>query len=75
MLLKIKMLYLGGIKKYMVPSQEYFAEALYTIDIGQNDLTAILFPSLNMSPENYLQVALQRFATVIKVLSVTELSM
>jgi hypothetical protein len=69
------MLYLGGIKKYMVPSQEYFAEALYTIDIGQNDLTAILFPSLNMSPENYLQVALQRFATVIKVLSVTELSM
>lgn len=74
------MIYLGGIKKYMVPRQEYFVEALYTIDIGQNDLTAILFSSPNMSPENYLQVALQRFATVIKVplhclQSVLELSM
>ncbi|KAJ4790437.1 GDSL esterase/lipase [Rhynchospora pubera] len=55
----------GGTKKYMVPREEFFAEALYTIDIGQNDLTSILF-SPNMSPENYLQDALQRLATVIK---------
>ncbi|KAJ4814280.1 GDSL esterase/lipase [Rhynchospora pubera] len=59
------MIYTGGTKKYMVPREEFFAEALYTIDIGQNDLTSILF-SPNMSPENYLQDALQRLATVIK---------
>lgn len=59
--------YTGGIKKCMMPRPEYFAEALYTIDIGQNDLTAILFTSPNTSPDNYLQDALQRFATVIKV--------
>ncbi|KAJ4756526.1 GDSL esterase/lipase [Rhynchospora pubera] len=49
----------------MVPREEFFAEAVYTIDIGQNDLTSILF-SPNMSPENYLQDALQHLATVIK---------
>ncbi|KAK3223463.1 hypothetical protein Dsin_010488 [Dipteronia sinensis] len=33
----------GGIYKKLMPKPEYFTRALYTIDIGQNDLTAGYF--------------------------------
>lgn len=30
----------GGVFAALMPKEEYFQEALYTFDIGQNDLTA-----------------------------------
>lgn len=56
---------LGGVYKDLVPQEGYIAKALYTIDIGQNDLTALYFS--NMSAEEYLPNALKEFSTVIKV--------
>ncbi|XP_020107438.1 GDSL esterase/lipase At3g26430-like isoform X1 [Ananas comosus] len=54
----------GGAYKDLVPQEGYIAKALYTIDIGQNDLTALYFS--NMSAEEYLPNALKEFSTVIK---------
>ncbi|KAJ3675341.1 hypothetical protein LUZ60_004383 [Juncus effusus] len=56
---------LGGMKKKKVPRKEYFSRALYTIDIGQNDLTAF-FISSEKSPDNYFRSVLIQFSTVIK---------
>lgn len=33
----------GGIFASLMPKEEYFGEALYTIDIGQHDLAAAFF--------------------------------
>ncbi|KAK9675520.1 hypothetical protein RND81_11G012200 [Saponaria officinalis] len=57
----------GGIYKELLPKEEYFKEALYTFDIGQNDITAGLF--LNMSTDQvreYIPDVLNPFTTVIK---------
>ncbi|XP_073013477.1 GDSL esterase/lipase At3g26430-like [Typha latifolia] len=54
----------GGIFKGLMPKEYYFSKALYTIDIGQNDLTALYF--LNKSVEEYLPSALKEFSEVIK---------
>jgi phospholipase/lecithinase/hemolysin len=39
----------GGVFKKLLPKKEYFSQALYTFDIGQNDLTAGL--KLNMTSD------------------------
>lgn len=52
-----------------MPKEEVFSEALYTFDIGQNDLTAGLL--LNMSTSQvraYIPDVLGQFADVIKVI-------
>ncbi|XP_019455186.1 PREDICTED: esterase-like [Lupinus angustifolius] len=36
----------GGIFATLIPKQEYFSKALYTFDIGQNDLTALIFGNM-----------------------------
>ncbi|OIW04498.1 hypothetical protein TanjilG_13880 [Lupinus angustifolius] len=38
--------FIGGIFATLIPKQEYFSKALYTFDIGQNDLTALIFGNM-----------------------------
>lgn len=52
-----------------MPKAEYFSRALYTFDIGQNDLTAGYF--LNMSTnevEAYVPDVLDQFKAIVKVI-------
>lgn len=52
----------------MLPKEDYFSQALYTFDIGQNDLTAGY--KLNMTIEQvkaYVPDVLGQFSNVIKV--------
>ncbi|KAH9625359.1 hypothetical protein KSS87_015188 [Heliosperma pusillum] len=57
----------GQVFKELLPKGEYFSKALYTFDIGQNDLTAGLF--LNMSTDQVkdnIPDVLNQLSTVIK---------
>ncbi|PKA66167.1 GDSL esterase/lipase [Apostasia shenzhenica] len=57
----------GGFYKEVLPSEVYFSEALYTFDIGQNDLTAGYF--LGMTTDEvkaYIPDVLNEFTTAIK---------
>ncbi|XP_021743488.1 GDSL esterase/lipase At3g26430-like [Chenopodium quinoa] len=38
----------GDVFKSLMPKAEYFSEALYTFDIGQNDLTSVYFPDMSI---------------------------
>lgn len=60
-----KKLYTGGVYKDLMLKEEYFSQALYTFDIGQNDLTAFYF--LNQSAGEYIPNALKEFSKVVKV--------
>lgn len=58
----------GGVFEKLLPKEEVFSRALYTFDIGQNDLTAGYF--LNMSTAEvraYIPDVLGQFATIVKV--------
>lgn len=53
----------------MLPKEDYFTRALYTFDIGQNDLTAGY--KLNMTSEQvkaYIPDVLHQFSKVVKVI-------
>ncbi|XP_058195892.1 GDSL esterase/lipase At3g26430 isoform X1 [Rhododendron vialii] len=57
----------GGVFKGLLPEGEDFSRALYTFDIGQNDLTAGYF--LNMSTDQvraYVPDVLDQFSVVVK---------
>ncbi|KAK4753611.1 hypothetical protein SAY87_001715 [Trapa incisa] len=57
----------GGVFEKLMPKEEDFSRALYTFDIGQNDLTAGYF--LNMSTSEvraYIPDVLIQFATIVK---------
>ncbi|KAL8137909.1 hypothetical protein V2J09_003910 [Rumex salicifolius] len=57
----------GGVFKELLPKGNYFSKALYTFDIGQNDLTAGYF--LNMTTNQvraYVPDVLGQFTTVVK---------
>ncbi|KAL7093789.1 hypothetical protein ACP275_11G061300 [Erythranthe tilingii] len=57
----------GGVFAGLLPNAEYFSRALYTFDIGQNDLTAGYF--LNMTTDQvreYVPDVLDQFKTVVK---------
>ncbi|XP_038985399.1 GDSL esterase/lipase At3g26430-like isoform X2 [Phoenix dactylifera] len=54
----------GGVYRELMPRKEYFSRALYTFDIGQNDITAFSF--LNISANDYIPNALNEFSSVIK---------
>nr|KYP36480.1 GDSL esterase/lipase At3g26430 family [Cajanus cajan] len=57
----------GGVFKELLPKKEYFSQALYTFDIGQNDLTAGY--KLNLTTEQvkaYIPDVLGQFSDVIK---------
>ncbi|XP_058081026.1 GDSL esterase/lipase At3g26430-like [Magnolia sinica] len=56
-----------GVFKELVPKKDYFSRALYTFDIGQNDLTAVNF--LNMTKEEVatgITAILSDFTAVVK---------
>ena len=58
---------LGGVYETLLPKEEDFSNALYTFDIGQNDLTAGYF--LNMSTDEvkaYVPDVLNQFQTIIQ---------
>lgn len=58
----------GELFEKLLPRVEYFSQALYTFDIGQNDLTAGY--KLNMTIEQikaYVPDVLGQFSNVIKV--------
>ncbi|KAK7385190.1 hypothetical protein VNO78_30903 [Psophocarpus tetragonolobus] len=42
----------GGLFATLMPKQEYFSKALYTFDIGQNDLTAGFFGNMTLQQVN-----------------------
>ncbi|KAK1295053.1 GDSL esterase/lipase [Acorus calamus] len=57
----------GGVYKGLLPEEDYFAKALYTFDIGQNDLTAGYF--LDMSTEQvkaYIPDVLEKFTIAVE---------
>lgn len=58
----------GGVLEKLLPEEDYFSQALYTFDIGQNDLTAGY--KLNFTSEQikaYIPDVLRQFANVVKV--------
>lgn len=58
----------GGVFKGLLPKAKDFSRALYTFDIGQNDLTAGYF--LNMTTDQvraYIPDVLDQFKTYVKV--------
>lgn len=60
----------GGVFKRLLPKARVFSRALYTFDIGQNDLTAGYF--LNMTTDEvraYIPDVLGQFKTYVKVAS------
>ncbi|XWS34709.1 hypothetical protein CRYUN_Cryun21dG0061000 [Craigia yunnanensis] len=57
----------GGVYETLLPKEEDFSSALYTFDIGQNDLTAGYY--LNMSTDEvkaYVPDVLNQFQTIIQ---------
>lgn len=61
-------MYIGGIFQQLLPKESDFSRALYTFDIGQNDLTAGY--KLNMSTQQvkaYVPDVLHQFSNVLKV--------
>lgn len=65
---KFLVIELGGVFKKLLPRKEYFSQALYTFDIGQNDLTTGL--KLNMTTDQikaYIPDVLDQFSNAIRV--------
>ncbi|XP_020110954.1 alpha-L-fucosidase 3-like isoform X2 [Ananas comosus] len=57
----------GGFYKDLFPNEEYFSRALYTFDIGQNDLTMGYFHNKTTKDvKAYIPDVLDKFADVIK---------
>ncbi|ONK71937.1 uncharacterized protein A4U43_C04F13940 [Asparagus officinalis] len=54
----------GGVFKGLMPKEAYFPQALYTVDIGQNDLTAAILG--NKSADKFIRNAMAEFSRVIK---------
>lgn len=57
----------GGVFESLLPKEDYFTRALYTFDIGQNDLTAGY--RLNMTTEQvkaYIPDVIDHFSKVVK---------
>lgn len=61
-------LHIGGIYRELLPKAEYFSQALYTFDIGQNDITTGFF--INMTSEQviaYIPDLMERLTNIIQV--------
>jgi len=62
-------LHVGGIYREILPRAEYFSQALYTFDIGQNDITSSYF--VNNSTEEVEAIIpdlMERLTSIIQVL-------
>ena len=59
----------GGIFASLMPKEEYFTKALYTFDIGQNDLGAGFFGNMTVQEVNAsVPDIVNTFSTNVKVL-------
>ncbi|KAK7385188.1 hypothetical protein VNO78_30901 [Psophocarpus tetragonolobus] len=60
----------GGVFATLMPKQEYFSEALYTFDMGQNDLTAGFMSNKTLQQVNAsIPDIVQSFTSTIKNIS------
>ena len=59
----------GGIFASLMPKEEYFTKALYTFDIGQNDLGAGFFGNMTVQEvKASVPTIVKTFSTNVKVL-------
>ncbi|KAL2903465.1 hypothetical protein RDABS01_002175 [Bienertia sinuspersici] len=58
----------GEVFKNLLPRAEYFSQALYTFDIGQNDLTAIIFTNSTDQVKAKILDILDQFKTLLKII-------
>ncbi|CAL0323369.1 unnamed protein product [Lupinus luteus] len=57
----------GGVYETLLPKAEYFSQALYTFDIGQNDLAAGYFHNMSIDQVRaYVPDVLAQFKNIIK---------
>ncbi|KAG8052281.1 hypothetical protein GUJ93_ZPchr0001g30361 [Zizania palustris] len=57
-----------GIYREILPKAEYFSRALYTFDIGQNDLTVGYFANMSTEQvEAYIPRLMERFIAAVQV--------
>jgi len=53
----------------LLPKEEYFSRALYTFDIGQNDLTSGYFHNMSIiQVKAYVPDVLDQFKNTVKVI-------
>ncbi|KAG8079942.1 hypothetical protein GUJ93_ZPchr0007g4135 [Zizania palustris] len=58
---------IGGIYREILPKAEYFSRALYTFDIGQNDLTVGYFANMSTEQvEAYIPRLMERFIAAVQ---------
>lgn len=58
----------GGIYRELLPRAEYFSQALYTFDIGQNDITSSYFVyNTTEEVEATIPDLMERLTSVIQV--------
>ncbi|XP_022945912.1 GDSL esterase/lipase At3g26430-like [Cucurbita moschata] len=58
---------LGGIFKQLLPKKRSFRRALYTFDIGQNDLTSGYFANMSVEQvRGYIPQVLDQLTTIVK---------
>lgn len=58
----------GGVYKNLLPAAEDFSHALYTFDIGQNDLTSGYFSNMTSSEvKAYVPDVLDQFENIVSV--------
>ncbi|KAK8582893.1 hypothetical protein V6N13_069661 [Hibiscus sabdariffa] len=63
-------MYVGGVYETLLPKEEDFSNALYTFDIGQNDLTSGYFSNMTVDEvKAYVPDVLDQFQTIIKDIS------
>ena len=62
----------GGVFEKLLPKEDYFSQALYTFDIGQNDITAG-YKKKHLTSEQikaYVPDVMGQFSDIIKVLQI-----
>lgn len=65
----LSLLHVGGIYKEILPRAEYFSQALYTFDIGQNDITSSYFVNNTTEEvEAIIPDLMERLTSIIQVL-------
>ncbi|KAJ3701649.1 hypothetical protein LUZ61_005354 [Rhynchospora tenuis] len=59
----------GGVYKEILPTQDIYSKALYTFDIGQNDLTSGYFSNMTTREViDYLPDLMQRFTNLVQAI-------
>jgi hypothetical protein len=59
---------LGGVYRQLLPKVDYFSRALYTFDIGQNDITSSYFVNQSTKEvETIIPDLMERLTSLIQV--------